>query len=90
MARVGKLEAIDNQIKKKQEKLFELKEKSDALAKEIEDLLNQKREAQKEELLEAIDDSGRTYKGIIEFLQSAPKRKVNSENGARRGRPKKA
>ena len=27
MARVGKLEAIDNQIKKKQEKLFELKEK---------------------------------------------------------------
>ena len=90
MARVGKLEAIDNQIKKKQEKLFELKEKSDALAKEIEDLLNQKREVQKEELLEAIDDSGRTYKEIIEFLQSAPKRRVNSENGARRGRPKKA
>ena len=27
MARVGKLEAIDNQIKKKQEELFELKEK---------------------------------------------------------------
>lgn len=60
------------------------------LAKEIEDLLNQKREVQKEELLEAINDSGRTYEEIIEFLQSAPKRKVNSENGARRGRPKKA
>ena len=44
MARVGKLEAIDNQIKKKQEKLFELKEKSDAQAKEIEELLNQKKE----------------------------------------------
>ena len=77
-ARVGKLEAIDNQIKKKQEKLFELKEKSNVLVKEIECLLNQKKEVQKEELMDAIDGSRRTYDEIIEFLQSAPKRKVNS------------
>ena len=52
--------------------------------------MNPKKEVQKEELLDAINDSERTYDEIIESRQTATKRKVNSENGARRGRPKKA
>ena len=54
MARVSKLDAIDNQIKKKQEKLFELKEQSDAIAEEIQELIKQKEAIQKETLLEEI------------------------------------
>ena len=73
MARVSKLNAIDNQIKKKQERLFELKEQSDAIAEEIQKLIKQKEAIQKETLLEEMKSSGRTYEEIVEFLRSAPK-----------------
>ena len=77
MARLSKLDAIDNQIKKKQERLFVLKEQSDAIAEEIQELIKQKEVIQKETLLEEMEASGRTYEEIVEFLKSAPKRTIN-------------
>lgn len=89
MARRNKVIEIDNRIKKKQEKLFSLKEQSDAIAAEIEKLLMEKKEAQKTELIDAFGESGRTYDEVMEFLRSAPKRTANEATGARRGRPKR-
>ncbi len=74
MARISKLVTIENQIRKKQEKLFELKEQTDAVVVEIQELIKQREIIRKEELLSEFENSGRTYEEIIEFLQSAPKR----------------
>lgn len=76
MARMNKLDSIENQIKKKQDKLFELKEQSDAIVAEIQELIKQREAIRKEALLSEIENSGRTYEEIIEFLQSTPKRNV--------------
>lgn len=84
MARVSKLNAIDNQIKKKQERLFALKEQSDAIAEEIQELLNQKEAIQKETLLEEMKSSERTYEEIVEFLKSAPKRSTCQQGTKRK------
>ncbi len=84
MARVSKLNAIDNQIKKKQEMLFELKEQSDAIAEEIQELIKQKEAIQKETLLEEMKSSGRTYEEIVEFLRSAPKRSAGQQGTKRK------
>ena len=84
MARVSKLNAIDNQIKKKQEMLFELKEQSDAIAEEIQELIKQKEAIQKETLLEEMESSGRTYEEIVEFLRSAPKRSALQQGTKRK------
>ena len=90
MARTSRLTTIENQIKSKQEKLFELKEKSDAIADEIQDLLAEKEKQQKEELMKLISESGRTYEEIAEFLKTAPKRGVETTSAKRKGRPRKA
>jgi seryl-tRNA synthetase len=87
MARGNKIREVENQIKKKQEKLFELKEQSDAIAVEIEELLKKKEEVQKAELLEAFASSGRSYEEVIEFLKAAPKRAGSTSS--HRGRPRK-
>ena len=84
MARVSKLDAIDNQIKKKQEKLFELKEQSDAITEEIQELIKQKEAIQKETLLEEMESSGRTYEEIVEFLRTAPKRSTGQQGTKRK------
>jgi len=74
MAGKSKIAAIETKIKTKQDKLFKLKEQSDKIATEIEELLKEKEALRKQEILEAIESSGRTYEEITEFLRSAPKR----------------
>ena len=90
MARVSKLDAIDNQIKKKQEKLFELKKQSDAIAEEIQELIKQKEAIQKENLLEEMESSGRTYEEIVEFLRTAPRRSTLQQGTKRKYNRRKA
>lgn len=75
MARESKISVIDNKIKRRQEKLFRLKEQSDVIAKEIEELIEEKEALRKEELIKEISLSDRTYEEIVEFLRSAPTRK---------------
>ena len=65
MAKKNQLEIIDEQIKKKQDKMFVLKGQIDTLADEVKELLKQKEEVKKEGLMEAIEESGRTYDEIL-------------------------
>lgn len=90
MARMTRLETIENQIKRKQEKLFELKDKSDAISAEIQELLKEREKARKENLLKELEASGRTYKEIIEFLKTAPQRSTTQPVTKRKYRPRKA
>jgi len=78
MARMTRLERIEKQIKKKQDKLFELKDKSDALSDEIQELFKELEKVRKEELLKELEFSGRTYEEILEYLRSAPKRNIKA------------
>lgn len=90
MARMSRLDSIENQIKKKQEKLFELKEKSDAVAEEIQALIQEKEAICRESILTELDNSGRTYEEVLEFLKSAPKRNVSEPKAKRKYKPRKA
>lgn len=90
MARMTRLETIENQIKKKQEKLFELKDKSDAISAEIQELLKEREIVRKENLLKELEASGRTYEEIVEYLRSAPKRNTVQSAPKRKYRPRKA
>ena len=88
MARMSKLDSIDNQIKKKQEKLFELKAQSDAIADEIQSLVKEKELLQRETILETFENSGRTYEEIIEFLKATPKRTQTQPKEKRKYKPR--
>lgn len=90
MARVGKVTEVDNQIRKKQEKLYSLKDQYDVVADEIQELLKKKEELQKAEILSAYEKSGRTFEEVIEFLRTSPPRMSTQGGGKRKGRPKKA
>ena len=89
MARTGKATEVDDQIRKKQEKLYSLKDQYDAVADEIQELLKKKEEMQKAEILAAYEKSGRTFEEVIEFLKTAPSRTSTQSPGKRKGRPKK-
>ena len=90
MAGMGKITEVDNQIRKKQEKLYSLKEQYDAVADEIQELLKKKEELQKAEILSAYEKSGRTFEEVMEFLRTSPPRTTAQSTGKRKGRPKKA
>ena len=89
MARTGKAREIDNQIRKKQEKLYSLKDQYDVVADEIQELLKKKEEMQKAEILSAYEESGRTFEEVMEFLKTSPPRTPVQPTGRRKGRPKK-
>lgn len=89
MARAGQATEIDKQIRKKQEKLYSLKDQYDAVADEIQELLKKKEEMQKAEILAAYEKSGRTFEEVMEFLKTVPLRTSVQPTGKRKGRPKK-
>lgn len=88
-ARTGNVTEVDNQIRKKQEKLYSLKDQYDAVADEIQELLKKKEEMQKAEILSAYEQSGRTFEEVMEFLKTAPPRTSAQLTEKRKGRPKK-
>lgn len=89
MAKKNQLEIIDEQIKKKQDKMFVLKGQIDTLADEVKELLKQKEEVKKEGLMEAIEESGRTYDEILDFLKTVPKRTSAQPREKRKYKPRK-
>lgn len=89
MAKKNQLEIIDEQIKKKQDKMFALKGQIDALADEVQELLKQKEEFKTASLMAAIEESGRTYDEILDFLQTVPKRKTDQPREKRKYKPRK-
>ncbi|MDD3138384.1 MAG: hypothetical protein PHX08_05365 [Lachnospiraceae bacterium] len=89
MARTNRTSEIEKQLKKKQDKLIGLKEEYDKVADEIQELLNEMKEAQKLDLMEAFDKSGRSYEEMMEFMKDAPIRTATRQQSGRQGRPKK-
>lgn len=75
MARVTKLASIENQLQKKQ---------CDTTAEEIQELIRQRETIRREELMGELENSGRTYEEVLEFLKSAPKRNTTQPKTKRK------
>lgn len=89
MTKGRRISDLEKKISKKQEKLMSLKDQYDAVAKEIEELLKSKKEAEKLDMIDAFEKSGRSYEEMMEFMKTAPVRVTKTVSG-RRGRPKKS
>jgi cell division protein FtsB len=55
------IKAIDEQIKRKQDKIFRLKDESDRLTAEISDLLKKRKMLQTDEIVKEIGRSKKSY-----------------------------
>ncbi len=70
MARKRKTISIDEKIAQAKENFEKAKAKYDNAAKELEDLQEKQRSIQRNELIKAVEKSGKTYAEIIAFLGS--------------------
>lgn len=70
MPRTKTLASIDADIAKKQELLAKVKNRYDAVAKELSALQEQKREIQSKEIMAAFIKSGKSYNEIMNFLDA--------------------
>lgn len=68
MARKKTIASIDSEIAKTQDTLVKAKAKYDAIAKNLEELREKKREHQAKEIMDAFMKSGKSYKEIMNFL----------------------
>lgn len=85
MARGNGIKEIELQIKKKEDKLFALKEQMDVITEELKALAEKKKELQKQELMDSFEKSGRTFEEVLEYLNSAPNRTgAARQNGKRK------
>lgn len=84
------IKAIDEQIKRKQDKIFRLKDESDRLTAEISDLLKKKKLLQTDELVKEMGRSKKSYEEIIEFIrEGSDEIETNDSVPKRRGRRRK-
>ena len=70
MAGTRKTIALDEKIEKAQEAVGKTKARYDAAVKELRDLLEKKDAQRKQELLEAMENSSRSYDEIMAFLKA--------------------
>lgn len=70
MARPRKDISIEEQIIKQEEAVTKAKEKYDSEVAKLKDLHVKRDEARKKELLKAIENSGRTYDEIMDYIRS--------------------
>ena len=70
MARTRKTISIDEKIARAKENFEKAKAEYDNAAKELEDLQEKLRSIQRNELIKAVERSGKTYAEIIAFLES--------------------
>ena len=68
MARSKKNLTLDERIEKAKTAVFQAKDRYDAAVEELSVLQKKKQELQRQELLQAIETSPRSYEEIIEFL----------------------
>ncbi len=71
MARTRKTISIDEKIEKAKETFERAKTKYDIAAKELEELQEKKRAIQRNELIKAVEKSGKSYVEVIAFLESS-------------------
>lgn len=70
MARPRKDISIEEQIIKQEEAVTKAKEKYDSEVAKLKDLHVKRDEARKKELLKAVENSGRTYDEIMDYIRS--------------------
>ena len=70
MARTTKTISIDDKIAKAKANFEKAKLRYDAAAKVLEDLQAKQRSIQRNELIRAVEKSGKTYAEIMAFLES--------------------
>jgi len=61
---------IDEKIERAQREVIKAKEKYDAAVNELKELQERRKEIQSKELMEAFQESRRSYEEIIAFLKS--------------------
>jgi hypothetical protein len=71
MARTRNTISIDEKIVIAKENFEKAKVKYDAAAKELEELQEKKRAIQRNEMIKAIEKSGKSYAEIMAFLESS-------------------
>lgn len=70
MARPRKTISIEEKIAKAKENFEKAKIRYDAAAKELEDLQAKQRAIHRNELIQAVEKSGKSYAEIMAFLES--------------------
>jgi len=70
MARIKNMKTIDLKIAENEEKLRKLKERCDNISAELDQLYEEKKALENQELLQAIRDSSKTRAEILAFLES--------------------
>lgn len=70
MARIKTMKTIDLKITENEEKLRKLKERCDNISAELDQLYEEKKALENQELLQAIRDSSKTRAEILAFLES--------------------
>ena len=70
MARIKNMKTIDLKISENEEKLRKLKERCDNISAELDQLYEEKKALENQELLQAIRDSSKTRAEILAFLES--------------------
>jgi len=68
MARKKTVASIDSEIVRAQDALVKAKDKYDAIAKDLEELMEKKREHQARAIMDAFIKSGKSYKEMMNFL----------------------
>lgn len=70
MARTKNMKTIDLKIAENEEKLRKLKERCDNISAELDQLYEEKKALENQELLQAIMNSSKTRVEILAFLES--------------------
>ena len=75
MARRINKETLEQKIKKIEEAISKNREQYDRLTADLEDLHKKQKAIRNEELLEAVENSSRSYEEIMNFIQAEPEEK---------------
>lgn len=68
--RATSMEALEQKIEKAQENVVKTKERYDKAVTTLEDLLNKRDALRRDELVNIIMNSGKSYEEILQFFQS--------------------
>ena len=74
MARNISKESLEQKIAKTEKAISKNREQYDRLTAELEELHKRQKAIQNEELLKAIEESSKSYKEILDFIQGKEKR----------------
>ena len=68
MARLTKLAALELKITKAEERILSAKQEYESATADLKSLLDEKKRLQTEQLLDAIDKSGKSYEEVLRLI----------------------